>query len=81
MSTTYFEVFSLLLRRETVPAIGRLSKKSLINKPCQDAHAFIAADLEKSRRLVDCRREAAHLDELTSNAIGDINAHRRLARR
>ena len=81
VSTTNFEVFSLLLRRESIPAIGRLSKESLINKPCQDAHAFVAGDLEESRRLVDCRREAAHLHELTSNAIGDINAHRRLARR
>ena len=54
VSTTYFEVFSLLLRRESIPAIGRLSKESLINKSRQDAHAFVTADLEQSRRLVDC---------------------------
>ena len=54
VSTTNFEVFSLLLRRESIPAIGRLSKESLIHKPGQDPHAFVTADLEQSRRLVDC---------------------------
>jgi|SRR4026207_129060 hypothetical protein len=81
VSTTYFEVFSLLLRRESIPAIGRLSKESLFNKRFQNAHAFVTADLKQSCSLVDRWREAAHFDELTSDAIGDIDTQRGLARR
>ena len=54
----------LLLRWQTIATIGRPFEDHFIDEIAQHMNTLLSADLEEPRRLIDGRREAAHLSEL-----------------